>query len=948
MAGLEISPAAHRCYDSLSSLAQEFERSRNKWEYELKERDLAQLFERFEQWAENLGALRQLSSKLSLDHRLRDSPTVRASIFSMLEDLNESAKMATEIVSGGRPNRVMPTLDITEEELEEFDISSSSSESGASITSNSSRDSRHDKPSEIQKLLSAIRTSLNSLFKASVFIRKFAAEDRRQRASKTKPFVNTADLMYIKDKYSFLWETNEPLAIRLAEANARRRQYFKYRQQHQEKLSSQLDDSLIGRRDAHLRTEPKPLDGEPLRQGSIVSGMTKPSILAETEATEFVRNKASEAQLFAISSPEPAMSVFSMATTVVEASDTELQFPPIPQEGQKSDSFLCPYCLEIVLWQTKNKEMQWRKHIIHDLEPYLCLDQTCTLDTFSSAYTWFEHELLVHRTIWECPLCANTVQGFEDMREHMHSYHGSNVVASQHPSLISQCRRPARQILASDCPFCDDQWATVEPHAESPAQSDTEDEYENADVHVDTDSFRRHVGHHLVQLSLFSLPRLYTGEVGDLNSAGAVPDGERYSQKGTAFRLGQDHLSRGWKVLIKRMGTLATISLFLGLYDKQRRGNVYPDELAIVTFESLPPSHKDRGDGWFIVHNPTIPKMFDLTLLHTGKLDHPVTDVCFSLQGHYVGICSNRMFQVLNTGTEEPICSLHSEEIVGLSVEGGDGDMYYRDACFHPNDDLFITCSEDRLIRVLDIESRSVIQTLVGHTDDVYKVDISKNGKLLASGSGDRTVRLWSTTTWEFLHLIRLPDGVTGVAFSNQNDYLIASTLGTIARVWKPDTIPNVEEPFEQDQTQANIWTCSGHSDSIYDVRFSSDDKYVITASLDESAKVFPAVSQRCDDSSKSLKCLSTLEGHSDYVLSVEVMSNGWVVTASKDRSVRFWDMETGRSIARLNAHSNSVIATAITPSTGTGFMFATASGDLKWRLWSLSLTRPVDSMLPG
>ncbi|KAK7439447.1 regulator of conidiation-1 [Colletotrichum acutatum] len=740
MAGLEISPAAHRCYDSLSSLAQEFERSRNKWEYELKERDLAQLFERFEQWAENLGALRQLSSKLSLDHRLRDSPTVRASIFSMLEDLNESAKM--EIVSGGRPNRVMPTLDITEEELEEFDISSSSSESGASITSNSSRDSRHDKPSEIQKLLSAIRTSLNSLFKASVFIRKFAAEDRRQRASKTKPFVNTADLMYIKDKYSFLWETNEPLAIRLAEANARRRQYFKYRQQHQEKLSSQLDDSLIGRRDAHLRTEPKPLDGEPLRQGSIVSGMTKPSILAETEATEFVRNKASEAQLFAISSPEPAM-------------------------------------------------------------------------------------------------------------------------------------RPARQILASDCPFCDDQWATVEPHAESPAQSDTEDEYENADVHVDTDSFRRHVGHHLVQLSLFSLPRLYTGEVGDLNSAGAVPDGERYSQKGTAFRLGQDHLSRGWKVLIKRMGTLATISLFLGLYDKQRRGNVYPDELAIVTFESLPPSHKDRGDGWFIVHNPTIPKMFDLTLLHTGKLDHPVTDV-------------------------------------------------------------------------LDIESRSVIQTLVGHTDDVYKVDISKNGKLLASGSGDRTVRLWSTTTWECLHLIRLPDGVTGVAFSNQNDFLIASTLGTIARVWKPDTIPNVEEPFEQDQTQANIWTCSGHSDSIYDVRFSSDDKYVITASLDESAKVFPAVSQRCDDSSKSLKCLSTLEGHSDYVLSVEVMSNGWVVTASKDRSVRFWDMETGRSIARLNAHSNSVIATAITPSTGTGFMFATASGDLKWRLWSLSLTRPVDSMLPG
>ncbi|KAI3556961.1 regulator of conidiation-1 [Colletotrichum abscissum] len=786
MAGPEISQAARRCHDSLSSLAQEFETSRNTWEHELTERDFAQLLERFEQWAGNLGALRQPSSKLSLDHRLRDSLTVRASIFSMLEDLNESAKM--EIVSGRRPNRVMPKLDITEEELEEFDISSSSSESGASNTSNGTRDSRHDKPSEIQKLLSAIRTSLNSLFKASVFIRKFAPEDRRQRASRTKPFVNTADLMYIKDKYSLLWETNEPLAIRLAEANARRRQYFRYRQQHQEKLSSQLDESLIGRRHAHLSTEPKPLDGEPLRQGSIVSGLSKPSILAETEATEFVRNKASEAQFFALSSPEPALSVFSMATTVVEASDTELQFPPIPDEGQKSDSFL---------------------------------------------------------------------------------------LASQLSSLISQCKRPARQILASDCPFCDEEWAIAEPHAESLTQTDIEDEIENADVYVDADSFRKHVGHHLVQLSLFSLPRLYLGEVEGLNSAGAVPDGERYSQENNPFRLGQDRPSRGWQVLIKRMGTLAVISLFLGLHHKQRRGNVYPDELAFVTFESLPPSHKDKGDGWFIVHNPTIPKMFDLTLLHTAELDHAIANV-------------------------------------------------------------------------LDIESRSVIQTLGGHGKRVYKVEISKNGKILASGSVDCTVRLWSTTTWECLHILELSGSVTGVAFSNQSDFLVASALGDFARVWKTDTVINVEEPFEQGQTQANTWTCYGHSDPIYDVRFSSDDRYVITASSDQSAKTFPAVSQQCDDSSKSLKCLNTLEGHSDIVFGVEVMSNGWVVTASKDRSVRFWDIETGRSIARLTAHSDAVIATAIGPSTATGFMFATASSDYKWRLWSLSLTRPVASMLPG
>ncbi|KAI3543764.1 regulator of conidiation-1 [Colletotrichum filicis] len=666
MAGPEISQAARRCHDSLSSLAQEFETSRNTWEHELTERDFAQLLERFEQWAGNLGALRQPSSKLSLDHRLRDSPTVRASIFSMLEDLNESAKMgtfqfevcfpnvnacfiATEIVSGRRPNRVVPTLDITDEELEEFDISSSSSESGASTTSNSTRDSRHGKPSEIQKLLSAIRTSLNSLFKASVFIRKFAPEDRRQRASKTKPFVNTADLMYIKDKYSILWETNEPLAIRLAEANARRRQYFKYRQQHQEKLASQQDDIIMGRRDAHLRAEPKPIDGEPLPQGSIVSAMTKPSILAETEATEFVRNKEPETQFFAIQSPEPAMSVFSMATTVVEASDTELQFPPIPQEGQKSDSFLCPYCLEIVLWQTKNKEVQWRQ-----------------------------------------------------------------VYGARSVDIIT-------------------------------------------DVHI-----------HFENMS------------------------------------------------------------------------------AIILYSFL------------------------------SFLSHDFT-------------------------------------------------------------------------QVVDIKSQTVVQTLVGHErNTVYKLDISKNGKLLASAGADSAVRLWSTTTWECSHVLLFSNIVTGVAFSNQNDFLVAFTYESNALVWKTDTTPKVGVLSEEGQPKPRIWECYGHTGGVNDARFSPDDKYVITASQDCSVNVFQAVNQQCDDSSQSLECLRKVKGHRDFVLALEVLPNGWVLSASGDGDVRFWDMTTGGLIARLLPHAALVRALAIGPTAGDRFRFATASNDDRWRVWSLSLTRPGDSMLQG
>lgn len=56
-----------------------------------------------------------------------------------------------------------------------------------------------------------------------------------------------------------------------------------------------------------------------------------------------------------------------------------------------------------------------------------------------------------------------------------------------------------------------------------------------------------------------------------------------------------------------------------------------------------------------------------------------------------------------------------------------------------------------------------------------------------------------------------------------------------------------------------------------------------------------------------------------------------WVLSASKDKTVQFWDPRTGESQLMLNGHKNSIIALSPSP---TGTYFATASGDKRARIW--------------
>jgi general transcriptional corepressor TUP1 len=173
---------------------------------------------------------------------------------------------------------------------------------------------------------------------------------------------------------------------------------------------------------------------------------------------------------------------------------------------------------------------------------------------------------------------------------------------------------------------------------------------------------------------------------------------------------------------------------------------------------------------------------------------------------------------------------------------------------------------------------------------------------------------------------LTIEDGVTTVAFSPDTQLVAAGSLDKSVRVWSIPDGGNVVERLEG---------LDGHQDSVYSVAFSPNGKDLVSGSLDKTIKMWELGAPRSgrDGPARGGKCIKTFEGHRDFVLSVAMTPDAnWVLSGSKDRGVQFWDPRTGTTQLMLQGHKNSVISVAPSP---LGSYFATGSGDNKARIWS-------------
>ncbi|KAH8585255.1 WD repeat containing [Cryptosporidium sp. chipmunk genotype I] len=242
--------------------------------------------------------------------------------------------------------------------------------------------------------------------------------------------------------------------------------------------------------------------------------------------------------------------------------------------------------------------------------------------------------------------------------------------------------------------------------------------------------------------------------------------------------------------------------------------------------------------------------------------------------------------------------------------------------------------------------------TLIGHTSTVLTMDISKCSNIIATGSKDETIRIWSTYNQECLSVLTGHTSlITALSFQkkpflrgNTSFYLFSASNDNTLKAWNLVNImsKNLLKPSKNDQNSIiAIHNVIAHKKEINNINISHNDKFIATCSEDRTIKVWSFPDLKLQGTCKghlsgvwqssfspiekiiasassdytikiwnlnTFQCTKTLQGHDGSVLQVDFLGNGLqIISCGSDNLIKLWNINTGECIKSFSGHNDRI-----------------------------------------
>jgi WD40 repeat protein len=211
-------------------------------------------------------------------------------------------------------------------------------------------------------------------------------------------------------------------------------------------------------------------------------------------------------------------------------------------------------------------------------------------------------------------------------------------------------------------------------------------------------------------------------------------------------------------------------------------------------------------------------------------------------------------------------------------------------------------CQRSHQIILWDTQSGNVKQRLIGHSGAVMAMAFSSDGKLLASGSNDKTIKIWDVQTSKLQKTVQTSQSVEAVSFSTDLTIIrSADNTGTVQQ-WQIKT-GKLLQTLDNPQNKIEQY-------GKYAVGFSPDGKLMARADRDQAIRLWNL---------ETGKLLLSLPGHHSSAHVVNFSPNSLllasmggsgdheITTGGNFHDLRLWDIQTGQLVAASSKNQYSM-----------------------------------------